>query len=97
MNNLNFYDTLINCKISISQKEEIPLVGLVKDYYVADGDVWLNLIPFEATKVESSLKKLQDTAVVNVIPLPIFKKLSSITTIIILEKPNENNGNNPES
>jgi small nuclear ribonucleoprotein (snRNP)-like protein len=87
MNN-QFYKDLIGYKVNIATKGGAEsFVGQVSA--VLDDYKWLELVPFNTESVEKKFKEAtgnQDVSVTSIVA-PILKRIDTIETIVLLEKP----------
>jgi hypothetical protein len=84
----NFYKNLKGCKVNIASKNGTEsFIGMISNVYE---ETWLELVPFADEPLQEKFKDFLPDLNINSTPLTILKRLSSIDTIIILDKPDPN-------
>jgi len=78
---------LKGAKVNVATKNGMEsYVGLITQ--IID-DEWIEMVPFAPESVQSKYKDIDPNMVIIPIPTTIYKRLSTIETVIVLEKPDK--------
>lgn len=82
-----FYKNLKGYKVNIATRNGAEsFIGLIAKVY---DDQWIELVPFDPTTVEQKFQENDPDVKITPVPTPVFKRISTIDTIIVLEKPDK--------
>lgn len=85
--NKEIYKKLKGAKVNIATKNGLEsFIGLISQ--IID-DEWVELVPFAPEPVQALFKDIAPDMDITPIPTTMYKRLSTIETVIVLEKPDK--------